>query len=266
MNILLIYRAKEFSPNLANKDKAILDKVGKHLCDFGCNTIFIHEEDFISIDYDVDIVMSMCRRNESLSLLEQFEQRGKIVINSSQSIRNCSRNIIYELLEKADISIAKQYHSNYQFPLWMKTKNGWATTKDDVRYISNDQELKDVKSQNPDKQYLLFEHLKGDLIKFYGVEGSDFFYWIYASENHSKFDLEKYNGKPHYYDFSEQNLYVLCSNAAKAIGLIAYGGDCIVDSNGNIKIIDFNDWPSYSKCIDDASTAIANMALKQIKK
>ena len=49
------------------------------------------------------------------------------------------------------------------------------------------------------------------------------------------------------------------------MGLTAYGGDCIIDSNGMIKIIDFNDWPSFSKCRENASKAIAATVLKRKK-
>ena len=39
------------------------------------------------------------------------------------------------------------------------------------------------------------EHLYGDLVKFYGVADTDFFYWFYPFDvNHSKFGLEQING------------------------------------------------------------------------
>jgi len=36
-----------------------------------------------------------------------------------------------------------------------------------------------------------------------------------------------------------------------------YGGDAIIDAEGRISIIDFNDWPSFSRCREEAADAIA---------
>lgn len=265
MNILLIYRAREFSPNMVDKDVAILDSVGEYLRGEGCIVSYIHEEDFKSTECDVDAVMSMCRRYESLELLSIMEQRGTVVINSPSSVENCSRDRMYQLLVNSAIPVANKYNKDYKFPLWLKTCKGWSKTKEDVMFISNASELNYAISVMKDRPYMLVEHLAGDLIKFYGIEGSDFFFWTYASDSHSKYSLEQYNGTPHHYGFSETELRKICSDAARATGLTAYGGDCVIDEDGTIRIIDFNDWPSFSKCRDKASVAIADVALKQIK-
>jgi glutathione synthase/RimK-type ligase-like ATP-grasp enzyme len=49
---------------------------------------------------------------------------------------------------------------------------------------------------------------------------------------------------------------------AKAVGLQVYGGDCIVREDGSYCVIDFNDWPSFSRCRDEAATAISSLAGK----
>ncbi|MFS6554926.1 hypothetical protein VPJ68_05445, partial [Parabacteroides distasonis] len=41
-----------------------------------------------------------------------------------------------------------------------------------------------------------------------------------------------------------------------------YGGDAIVTADGNFVIIDFNDWPSFSRCRDEAAEAIAEYVKK----
>jgi hypothetical protein len=43
---------------------------------------------------------------------------------------------------------------------------------------------------------------------------------------------------------------------ATAIGVIVYGGDAIVRSDGSFVIIDFNDWPTFSPCREEAAKAI----------
>jgi hypothetical protein len=43
---------------------------------------------------------------------------------------------------------------------------------------------------------------------------------------------------------------------ATSIGVIVYGGDAIVRSDGSFVIIDFNDWPTFSPCREEAAKAI----------
>lgn len=55
---------------------------------------------------------------------------------------------------------------------------------------------------------VISEHIPGDLVKFYGVEGTDFFFYHYptATGTFSKFGLEVFNGVPAGYDFSPEEL------------------------------------------------------------
>ena len=46
---------------------------------------------------------------------------------------------------------------------------------------------------------------------------------------------------------------------AEAVGIKVYGGDCIVRSDGSFCFIDFNDWPSFSRCREEAAEAIASL-------
>ena len=46
---------------------------------------------------------------------------------------------------------------------------------------------------------------------------------------------------------------------AEAVGIEVYGGDCIVSSDGTFCLIDFNDWPSFSRCREEAAEAIASL-------
>jgi hypothetical protein len=52
--------------------------------------------------------------------------------------------------------------------------------------------------------------------------------------------------------------------AADALGLMIYGGDAIVDSEGKFHLIDLNDWPSFRICREDAARAIAELALAHL--
>ena len=102
------------------------------------------------------------------------------------------------------------------------------------------------------------EHLVGDLVKFYGVAGTDFFYWFYPSNmHHSKFGLEVINGTAKGIPFDEAQLRLLCHKAAEVLSIHIYGGDCIVSEDGVMRIIDFNDWPSFAPCREEAAPNIA---------
>jgi hypothetical protein len=104
----------------------------------------------------------------------------------------------------------------------------------------------------------------GDLVKFYGVAGSDFFYWFYPNDlNHSKFGWEKINGQAIGIPFNLKHLKSVCDEAAKVLGIYIYGGDCVVEANGDIKIIDFNDWPSFAPCRSEAASCIARCIYDQ---
>ena len=50
------------------------------------------------------------------------------------------------------------------------------------------------------------------------------------------------------------------AKAAQVLGLEAWGGDAVL-SSGRFAIIDFNDWPSYSRVRGQAARAIARRAL-----
>ena len=45
-----------------------------------------------------------------------------------------------------------------------------------------------------------------------------------------------------------------------------YGGDAIVAPDGTIRIIDFNDWPSFAPCCQDGGKAIAQAIIQKIEK
>ena len=89
-------------------------------------------------------------------------------------------------------------------------------------------------------------HCAGDEIKFYGVGRGEFFHWFYSREadRHS---------------FDESALKSLATRAAEAAGLEVYGGDIIVGADGELTLIDLNDWPSFAPCREAAADAIANL-------
>ena len=110
-------------------------------------------------------------------------------------------------------------------------------------------------------------HVVGDLVKFYGVRNTMFFRTFYPGDNGwSKFGDETVNGLPHHYTFPVGKLWQDADKLASLAGVDIYGGDCIVKADGTYAIIDFNDWPSFAVCRDDAAEAIAMIAERQADK
>ena len=54
----------------------------------------------------------------------------------------------------------------------------------------------------------------------------------------------------------------IATKAAKAIGIDIYGGDCIINRNGKISLIDLNDFPSFSAVREEAAKEIAGFIMK----
>ena len=44
-----------------------------------------------------------------------------------------------------------------------------------------------------------------------------------------------------------------------AADVAIYGGDCIVRDDGSFALIDFNDWPSFARCREEAAAAICRL-------
>lgn len=254
---LMLFRAMKFSPNMAKKDRNMLQKVGTQLKAQGFSVRYMMEEEFTKPVADADFVFTMCRSKSSLDLLRQMEHQGVKVLNTPESIENCSRRRFVTMLEQAGIPMPKQYNEgNYTLPLWVKKPEGWSLSKDDVQFITSEQQLQTVMASG---EYMMFEHLEGDLIKFYGVSGTTYFSWRYAAEGNSKFGLESHNGSTQGYAFREDELREICQNAANVLGLTAYGGDCIVSEGGVVRLIDLNDWPSFSSDADCAAESISKV-------
>lgn len=255
--VLLIYRAEVFSPNMSAKDREILDAVGANLQSLGYAVSFLREEDF-NAPISTDIVMSMCRSQQALDILGQMEVNGIRVINSTKSVCNCSRRQFTDILTQADIPMPKQYNKETaKFPLWLKKAEGWSVCHEDIQFIESAKQLSSIGAI---ENYMMFEHLNGSLVKFYGVAGTDYFMWKYISpDNQSKFGCEKHNATLHKYNFSQSELQSYANRCASLLGLSVYGGDCIINESGEIKFIDFNDWPSFSADCINASIAICSL-------
>lgn len=281
ISIAGIMRAGAYSPNHIGNDAAIFNATADQLRKRGCVVNIYSEEQFNSGKVTEKIILNMCREQASIKRLQEEEDRGSIVINSGYGIENCTRermtrillgnNIPYPdsiIVDTDEVVVAKLSQANIN-NCWIKRGDFHAMHKEDVSYVRHAEEAQEVLQEyfyRGIKRAVINRHLVGDLIKFYGIRNSPFFYWFYPfDEGHSKYGLEAINGKSKGIDFDIEHLKKICHDASEALGVEIYGGDCIVSPDGAIRIIDFNDWPSFAPCRNEAAPFIAKAVLNVIK-
>ncbi|MDR1258414.1 MAG: hypothetical protein LBK65_03910 [Tannerellaceae bacterium] len=268
-----IRRGSRFSPNHIGNDAAIFGLTAEALRKLGCVVNEYPESVLAGASLPEWFVFNMARDAGSVSRLQQYENEGRIVVNSAYGIQNCTRRNMTRLLlsshiphpdsliVRTDTDPLPLLHEASFHNCWIKRGDVHAIHREDVTYVRNPEEAQSVLEEfavRGIENAVINEHLTGDLVKFYGVKGTDFFYWFYPScTGHSKFGLEQINGAARGIPFDAVRLQKLCSQAADVLNIHVYGGDCIVCDDNVIRIIDFNDWPSFAPCRAEAAPYIA---------
>lgn len=274
-------RAGAYSPNHIGNDAAIFNIVAEELRKRGCEVKCYTEDQFINGAVTEDIIVNMCREQRSIALLQQREEAGALVINSGFGIENCTRERMTRILMGSGIpypdslmvntneGVLSQLEAAGFERCWIKRGDFHAMHKEDVSFCRHPQEAQEILQEyflRGIPRAVINVHLEGDLIKFYGVRGTEFFYWFYPMESgHSKFGAEAINGPSRGIQFDGENLRKICADAANVLDVVVYGGDCIVAPDGSIRIIDFNDWPSFAPCRQEAGPHIARAIIAAIK-
>lgn len=278
MNILCISRGLRFSPNLAGEDAAIFTTVVDELRAMEHRVTTLQEEKMTKVDYaPFDRVMTMARDTPSLVMLEQMTdgETQRKFINSIKGMLACTNKakVAALMLEEGVpqpefvagrldevLFCSPGAKDSISTPAWLKNSDGSATRAEDTLFCDKPKSYRTAKKlfrKMGVETWLLQEHRVGDLVKFYGVEGTDFFHWQYAIMTHSKFGLEKINGRIRGYDFDVQHVKHYADKLARRMGVPVYGGDVIISLGGKLHFIDFNDFPSFSSCREMAAKAIA---------
>ena len=276
-----IMRAGAYSPNHIGNDAAIFNAVADQLRKRGCIVTIYSEEQFNNDGVKEDIIVNMCREMKSIHKLQKLEDEGALVINSGYGIENCTRermtriligsNIPYpeSIMVNTDESVKDALKEAGFTKCWIKRGDFHAMHKEDVSYVRHPEEAQEVLQEyflRGIKRAVINRHLVGDLIKFYGVQGTPFFFWFYPfDEGHSKYGHEAINGKSQGLKFDKDLMRDICHTASEVLDVKIYGGDCIVSPEGDIRIIDFNDWPSFAPCRQEAAPHIAKCILSTIK-
>ena len=274
-------RAGAYSPNHIGNDAAIFNAAAEQLRKRGCVVNVYSEDQLNSGEIKEKNIMCMCREQRSIQRLQEMEDEGALVINSAYGIENCTRErmtrillgsgIPYpeSLIVNTDEVVKSQLDQGGYSRCWIKRGDFHAMHKEDVSYVRHAQEAQEVLQEyflRGIKRAVINRHLEGDLIKFYGVQDTDFFFWFYPFDSgHSKYGHEAINGHSRGLEFDKDQLRDICQRASEVLDVKIYGGDCIVGVDGSIDIIDFNDWPSFAPCRVEAAPYIAKAIIKTIK-
>lgn len=274
IKIAAVLRAGAYSPNHIGNDAAILNLTAEQLRKRGCEVRIYSEEQLIAGAVQERYVIHMCRDARSFPVLQAMEDEGRLVINSGYGVENCTRERLSRILLGSAIpypdclmvntnqTITRQMQEAGIERAWIKRGDLYARHKEDVTYVRTPAEAQEILQEyflRGIKRAVVQRHLDGEMVKFYGVAGTGWFQWFYPfdeenskAKREARFDLEAFR--------------VECERAAEMLDVMCYGGEAIVDAEGIIRIIDFNDWPSYGPCRSEAAAVISRTVLSIIKK
>lgn len=214
-----------------------------------------------------DIILTMTRSEKALRLLSDYAKErlrgGKPVriINSPEGIALCNhRNELERLARENGIPMPLEEGTD---GVWLKRGEGTAEVPEDTVFCQSAEEetaaMAAFHARGIDK-IVRQAHVVGDLIKFYGIGDTEFFHTMYPTDTgRSKFGSESHNGIAHHYAYDIAKLKHTADRLAALIDVKVYGGDAIVREDGTFVIIDFNDWPTFSPCRDEAAKKIVEL-------
>lgn len=264
--IIGITRKEQYSPNHVTNDALILYRTGDVLKEYGYEVKYYGEACVEKNGIDAEFAFSMAQGVLGSEKLLESEKNGSFIVNSPRAVLNCHRIRMTPMLLNAAIPFPKSViidsdNGNTDYfellgskKLWLKRGDVHAEHKEDVSIVGCKEELHNILQdfvKRGIKKSIVQEHLPGDVIKFYSVRGSEFFYWYY---------LNGANKTP----FSLPDLKSYANRSAEALGLWIFGGDAVISPEGNISIIDVNDWPSFAPVREEAAKEIGKIIHKLV--
>ena len=268
MRALGVYREPDFSPGKIEHDAAILDSVLAELERQGVETSAVSAERFVAdAPAAADLVLAMCQGERALGRLVMLEQRGAIAVNSALAIRNCYRDLLCAGLIHAGVPVptgalvrtssrppdlSPLGVLDLDAPMFVKRGDLHALAPDDVQRVENRGALRAVLAGMDGRGVpvaYVQQAVEGTVVKFYGVSGGEYF----AA-------LDPQGAAEPLTDRLRLELARSAAAAAAALGLEAWGGDAVIDGERFV-IVDFNDWPSFSRVREAAARAIARRCL-----
>lgn len=278
-----IMRAGMYSPNRIGSDAAIFNIVAEQLRKRGCEVNLYTEEQFIASGVSERVILNMCREERSIERLQKLEDDGALVINSGYGIENCSRERMTRILlgsgvpypesiiVNSDEAVRSALVRSHMSQCWIKGARR-TLHKEDVSYVRQPDEAQEVLQEyflRGIDRAVITRHLEGELIKFYAVADTPFFYWFLPFERketrpaNPDVVAEQTPSRP---AVDKAKLMHICRSAADVLDVKIYGGDCILGPDGRITLIDFDDFPSFAPCRNEAAPYIAKCVMAAVKK
>lgn len=260
-----ISRGSKYSPNHVGNDAKILQLTISQLQQKG-HSVTVYDEDEISgSSLNTSVVFNMIRGTKSLQVLQELEAGGTMVINTTDGILNCYRENLACILPAAGIPVPEGIvaetdrecpdvpFAGNPFSVWVKRGDVHAIHREDVTLVHSRDELSSVLreySRRGIRSAVIQQHIPGPVVKFYAVKGTPFFH-AYFHDPAQKIP------------FDANRLKAIANHCAQALNVDIYGGDAVVTPEGDIQIIDLNDWPSFAPVRDEAAVHIADIIEKK---
>lgn len=267
LKIAGVRREQIYSPNHIGNDALIFMQTVEQLTNLGITVEIYEEKDLGTIEINEPFIFSMAQGVKGTHILSELERQGKTILNSPTGSINSYRTNMVRILPEHNIPfpksliVTKDEKDKITFDdfnakkIWVKRGDVHAVHREDVTLVYSEDERKNIFKEFEKrgiKEIVLQEHLYGDVIKFYAITGSGFFHWYYLNGvNHTRFD--------------ERKLMELANKSASALGLEILGGDAVISDEGNISIIDINDWPSFAPVRNEASKQITELIFNKVK-
>lgn len=245
---LYIYRAPCFSPNAVEKDRAVLDAVRERRVG---DSRSVAEEELTADLLDTlspSVIIHMCRSKRALEILKYYKEKHQevVILNAPDAILGNSRKALEDALLALHLhtpsSLIAIHPELAGKGYWVKQTDTSDSSEKHV-YFTETMPLETTASQ------IVQPHIEGTCVKFYGVRKTGFFHAV-VSENSS-------GAHGSLSESIEITLSQAATQLANRLNLDIYGGDAIVTSHGDFAIIDFNDFPSFSACREEAAEAIS---------
>jgi hypothetical protein len=280
MRLLGLYRETEYSPGQhQSNDGLLLEQVADRLRAHGLTVELTTIDVARSSRPSADLVFSMCQGRAALDLLRRWEADGLRIVNAPQASLNTYRERLPSLMLSAGIPFpptrfvgthnGDRASINVNGGMWLKRGDVHAAVSADVQWVDSRKSLGAALDEFASRgiaRAALQPHESGREIKFYGVRGTGFFHWLYATESMTR----SAKGHGRVVDanapspFNVSALRQMADGAAAAAGLDVFGGDAIVGASGELTLIDLNDWPSFAPCRGRASEAIADYLMRRV--
>lgn len=230
--IVAVTREEVYSPGKVEADRAILQAVVDALA---MPISVVRGEDVAGETPTLALVM--CQGPRAMGILARWHLEGATIVNTPEAIgRTFSRLRMLESLRRGGVPMP----AYRVVPTGDEEATGWVKRCDVHAEGPGDVSRAPGALASFNKRGIAYavvqEHVEGREAKFYGVG-------------------ERVWGPPDVADAARR--------AAAALGLDVYGGDAILDGE-TWRVIDVNDWPSFSSCRAEAAGAVAALVRSKL--